>query len=165
MGQKGKVYKAQYLSPSNQQETIVVKELDYKDISTYQKQQIVSEVNLLRECRNTNIVRYIDRVVDKENQKLFILMEYCPNGDLDNYLQKKEKRKEVFQEDTIWRIFKQLTLAFYEIHRRKDGKTILHRDIKPSNIFLDADLNVKLGDFGVAKPVQEDPLAQTQNVV
>lgn len=33
------------------------------------------------------------------------------------------------------------------MHARK----ILHRDIKTLNVFLDEDLNVKLGDMGVAK--------------
>lgn len=31
------------------------------------------------------------------------------------------------------------------------SKKILHRDIKTLNVFLDDDLNVKLGDMGVAK--------------
>jgi hypothetical protein len=33
-------------------------------------------------------------------------MEYCVNGDLDTYLKKREKRKEVIPEEVIWRMFK-----------------------------------------------------------
>ena len=28
---------------------------------------------------------------------------------------------------------------------------VLHRDLKPANVFLDKSLNVKLGDFGLAR--------------
>jgi len=83
IGSRGKVYTSMYTNPhSKREEKIVVKEIDYSEISTYQKQQIVTEVNLLRECRHQNIVKYIDRIIDKDNQKLFILMEYCENKDL-----------------------------------------------------------------------------------
>ena len=41
-------------------------------------------------------------------------------------------------------------LALHACHTRPEGK-ILHRDLKPGNIFLDANYNVKLGDFGLSR--------------
>jgi serine/threonine protein kinase len=41
----------------------------------------------------------------------------------------------------------QILMGLNHMHARK----ILHRDIKTLNVFLDDDLNVKLGDMGVAK--------------
>lgn len=35
------------------------------------------------------------------------------------------------------------------------SKKILHRDIKPDNIFLNQDLRVKIGDFGISKILDE----------
>ena len=43
-----------------------------------EKQQIVSEVNILRDLHHPNIVRYYDRCIDKKNLKIYIIMEYCP---------------------------------------------------------------------------------------
>jgi NIMA (never in mitosis gene a)-related kinase 2 len=51
-------------------------------MSEKEKQQLVSEVNILRELKHPNITRYYDRVIDKESAKLYIVMEYCEGGDL-----------------------------------------------------------------------------------
>jgi len=64
-------------------------------MSEKEKVQIVSEVNILRELRHPNIVRYYDRIIDKENSRLFIVMEYCEGGDLGTVI--KKCRKERFQ--------------------------------------------------------------------
>lgn len=41
-----------------------------------EKQQIVAEVNILRELKHQNIVRYYDRIIDKSKAKIYIIMEY-----------------------------------------------------------------------------------------
>jgi len=51
-------------------------------MSDKEKQQIVAEVNILRDLQHPNIVRYYDRCIDKKNLKLYIIMEYCEKGDL-----------------------------------------------------------------------------------
>jgi NIMA (never in mitosis gene a)-related kinase len=42
----------------------------------------VAEVNILRELNHPHIVRYYDRIIDKQNAKIYIIMEYCEKGDL-----------------------------------------------------------------------------------
>ena len=59
------------------------KEINYGKMSEREKQLLVSEVNILRELRHPNISRYYDRVIDKEQAKLYIVMEYCDRGDLE----------------------------------------------------------------------------------
>ncbi len=61
---------------------LVQKELDYGKMNDKEKQQIVAEVNILRDLQHPNIVRYYDRCIDKRNLKLYIIMEYCEKGDL-----------------------------------------------------------------------------------
>lgn len=62
--------------------TLVWKELNYGKMSEKEKQQLVSEVNILKELRHPNIVRYYDRIIDRENMKIFIVQEFCEQGDM-----------------------------------------------------------------------------------
>uniref|UniRef100_A0A8C3YFQ8 Serine/threonine-protein kinase Nek2 n=1 Tax=Catagonus wagneri TaxID=51154 RepID=A0A8C3YFQ8_9CETA len=136
---------------------LVWKELDYGSMTEAEKQMLVSEVNLLRELKHPNIVRYYDRIIDRTNTTLYIVMEYCEGGDLASVISKGTKERQYLDEEFVLRVMTQLTLALKECHRRSDGgHTVLHRDLKPANVFLDGKQNVKLGDFGLARILNHD---------
>jgi serine/threonine protein kinase len=135
--------------------TFVWKEINYGRMNEKEKYQLVTEVNILRELRHPNIVRYIDRIIDKQQAKIFIVMEYCDGGDIGREIKQFRKDGSYFPEEAIWKIFYQILLALNECHNRAKGK-ILHRDIKPGNVFLDKHQNVKLGDFGLSRILGQD---------
>ena len=72
----------------------------------------------------------------------FVALELCPNGSLTDMI----KKRKFLTMGEIRRILIQLCGAVKYLHQRD----VVHRDIKAGNIFLDADMNVKLGDFGLA---------------
>lgn len=59
---------------------LVWKELDYGKMTEVEKQMLVSEVNLLRELKHPHIVRYYDRIIDRSNTTIYIVMEFCEGG-------------------------------------------------------------------------------------
>ena len=143
------------------QKILVWKELNYGKMSEREKHQLVSEVNILKQLKHPHIVQYYDRIIDKKQSKIFILMEYCEGGDMGSLLKRCKKEQDFIAEDVIWKVFTQIVLALNECHSHSPGK-ILHRDLKPANIFLDASNNIKLGDFGLARVLTENScFAQT----
>mgnify|MGYP002624506866 FL=1 len=73
----------------------------------------------------------------------FYVMEYCPGGDLTDYLAKKSAAT---RETEIVRCMYQALLGLYELH----SKGLVHRDIKPENVMLRPDGSVALNDFDLA---------------
>ena len=110
---------------------------------------VIQEVHILASLQHPFIVRYFDSFV--ERSKLFLVMEYAPNGSLATVLAQHQRTHRPIAEDTIWRYALQLLLGLHTIHQRR----VVHRDIKPHNIFLGADDTVKIGDFGVSRVLSE----------
>ena len=84
---------------------LVWKELDYGLMSEKEKQNIVSEVNILKDLHHPNIVQYYDRIIDKINKKIYIIMEYCEGGDIGNIIKKLKKNKRIFSRRINLEIF------------------------------------------------------------
>lgn len=84
---------------------------------------------------------------------LYIQMQLCKNETLETWLWSQERAKHIKAElpgrirQENLRIFKQIVEGLHHIH----SKGMIHRDLKPSNIFISNDNIYKIGDFGLAK--------------
>ena len=80
------------------------KELNYGKMSEKEKQMLVSEVNILRELSHPHIVKYYDRIIDRDHAKIYIVMEYCEGGDISTLIKNSKRDKKHIPEDVIWSI-------------------------------------------------------------
>ncbi|CAL4121725.1 unnamed protein product, partial [Meganyctiphanes norvegica] len=92
---------------SSDGQILVWKELNYRSLSEEEKKGLVLEVNILRELRHPNIVKFLHHIVDRRSTTLYILMEYCPGGDLKTLINKCKKSRTYLEEGFIWRVLKQ----------------------------------------------------------
>ena len=79
----------------------------------------------------------------QEDDFLYLVMEYCPGGDLMNLLIERD----VLTEEEAKFYLAELILSIESIHKLD----CIHRDIKPDNILIDSTGHIKLSDFGLAK--------------
>ncbi|NXM61354.1 NEK5 kinase, partial [Illadopsis cleaveri] len=125
-------------------EPCVIKEINLTKMPVKEKEASEKEVILLAEMKHANIVTFCASL--QENNKLYIVMEYCDGGDLMKRI--NMQHGVLFNEDQILSWFVQISLGLKHIHDKK----ILHRDVKAQNIFLSNNGKVaKLGDFGIAR--------------
>ena len=54
---------------------------------------------------HNNIVKYVEEIVLRDQKKIYIVMEYCENGDMAQLIKKCKQEKDFVAEDVIWKIF------------------------------------------------------------
>ena len=100
--------------------------------------------------RNSKYKEYQD---DKEDKNMyFLVLDYLPNGTLDDYYEKIRNQGKFIEQDFLLKILKQLLRGLKYLH----GMNILHRDIKPDNLLFDENYNIKITDFGISAMLKGD---------
>ncbi|XP_050268458.1 probable L-type lectin-domain containing receptor kinase S.5 isoform X3 [Quercus robur] len=127
-----------------------------KKISATSKQgerEYMAEISTIGRMRHKNIVQLQGWCHEGEN--LLLVYEFMSNGSLDRFI-----GKEFLDWETRYKILTGLASALLYLHE-ECGDPVVHRDIKPNNVMLDSDFNAHLGDFGLARILQNDASVTT----
>lgn len=106
-------------------------------------QVIQQEIVMMRDCRHPNIIAYFGSYLRRG--KLWICMEYCGGGSLQDIYQVTGP----LTEQQIAYMCKETLKGLEYLH----SKNKMHRDIKGANILLTENGDVKLADFGVSAQI------------
>lgn len=128
------------------QKKLAMKVMDLEGSSEKERNMAEKEARLLLTLQHKYILHAVS--VYQDDKTLRIITEFCDQGDLQQFLDKRIGN--LLEEKRIVEWFRQICSALEYLH----GRNILHRDIKPQNIFLTGkEMTTKLGDLGLAKYV------------
>ncbi|XP_059812789.1 serine/threonine-protein kinase SIK3 homolog [Hypanus sabinus] len=130
---------------------VAIKIVDKTQLEEENLKKIFREVQIMKMLRHPHIIR-LYQVMETERM-IYLVTEYASGGEIFDHLvahgrmAEKEARKK----------FKQIVAAVHFCHCRN----IVHRDLKAENLLLDANLNIKIADFGFSNIFTPGQLLKT----
>uniref|UniRef100_A0A7I2YQF4 Serine/threonine-protein kinase SIK3 n=1 Tax=Homo sapiens TaxID=9606 RepID=A0A7I2YQF4_HUMAN len=117
---------------------VAIKIIDKTQLNPTSLQKLFREVRIMKILNHPNIVKLFE-VIETE-KTLYLIMEYASGGEVFDYLVAHGRMKEKEARSK----FRQIVSAVQYCHQKR----IVHRDLKAENLLLDADMNIKIADFG-----------------
>lgn len=141
-GSYGEVWIGYHIRSKEKRAIKVIDKL-WLDSERIDSKSVLNEVEILKTLDHPNVLKIFEYFEDE--RYYYIVMEYCPEGDLFDQFEKVGK----YDEEIAAKIMCQIFSAVNYIH----NKNIVHRDIKLENILVsskDKDIHIKLIDFNIA---------------
>lgn len=151
----GRVYKG--VMPISKIE-VAVKKVSHE--SRQGMREFVAEIVSIGRLRHRNLVPLLGYC--RRKGELLLVYDYMPNGSLDKYLYNKPRV--TLNWSQRFRITKGVASGLFYLHEEWE-QVVVHRDIKASNVLLDAELNGRLGDFGLSRLYDHGTDPHTTHVV
>ncbi|RCV13681.1 hypothetical protein SETIT_2G365200v2 [Setaria italica] len=152
----GSVYKG-VLRKSNTE--VAVKKVSHE--SKQGMKEFIAEVASMGRLRHRNLVQLLGYC--RRKGELLLVYDYMPNGSLDKYLYDRSKGA-LLDWPQRFHIIRGVASGLLYLHEDWE-QVVIHRDVKASNVLLDAEMNGRLGDFGLARLYDHGTDAHTTHVV
>lgn len=144
-GSFSKIYKGYNV---NTKDTVAVKIIKKKNI--IDEKLILREISVMKIMNHINILKLKD--VLNSNNKYYLILEFCDNGNLKEYMTDK-----ILNEEQLYYYMNQIKDGIGELYKHN----IIHRDLKPQNILVSNNKILKISDFGFAKSYIKEELSNT----
>lgn len=116
--------------------------------------EFLKELNSSRHFQHPSLVAFYGSVIiTNEPLQLGLLYEWCGGGTLSDEIFSSKRILPTKKEGFI--TARQMGLEILDGLRYLHGRGMMHRDLKPENILLTEQKRVKLGDMGLAKPMEQ----------
>ncbi|KAL3525128.1 hypothetical protein ACH5RR_013500 [Cinchona calisaya] len=112
----------------------------------------LAELTIINRLRHKHLVKLLGWC--HKNGKLLLVYEYMPKGSLDQHLFVGQD-KPPLSWNLRYKIVSGVASALHYLHNEYDQR-VVHRDLKASNIMLDSNFNARLGDFGLARALENE---------
>ncbi|XP_023000265.1 mitogen-activated protein kinase homolog MMK2-like [Cucurbita maxima] len=134
---------------SETNEEVAIKKVGNAFDNRIDAKRTLREIKLLRHMDHENIIALKDiiRPPQKENFNDVYLVYELMDTDLNQII----RSNQLLTDDHCRFFLYQLLRGLKYVH----SANVLHRDLKPSNLFLNANCDLKLGDFGLARTTSE----------
>ncbi|XP_011626487.2 probable L-type lectin-domain containing receptor kinase S.5 [Amborella trichopoda] len=144
----GSVYRGVLKREGEQEMVMAVKKFSRE--ATQGRNDFLAELSVINRLRHKNLVKL--QGWGHRKGMLLLVYDCMPNGSLDKHL---HGHGSCLSWDQRYKILSNVASALHYLHDEYDHK-VLHRDLKASNIMLDSDFNARLGDFGLARILDQE---------
>nr|XP_056700024.1 serine/threonine-protein kinase PLK3 [Euleptes europaea] len=134
--------------------TYAVKVIPHSRVAKpHQREKIINEIELHKDLHHKHIVKFSHHFEDSDN--IYIFLEHCSRKSLAHIW----KSRHTLLEPEVRYYLKQIISALKYLHL----KGILHRDLKLGNFFINENMELKVGDFGLA--ARQEPADQRKKTI
>ncbi len=110
------------------------------------------EMALMRQLRHDNVLAIRDLMLSPDGADAYLVFE-CMDSDLGRVIASNEP---LSSDHCRWFVY-QLLCGIKYLH----SASVIHRDLKPSNLLVNTNCDLKISDFGLARPIARPDVAES----